>query len=307
MFRGFKVLAGAAAMLMAAVAVVPSTAEATAYASSSLEVDEALFSGAGFTGFSSFFFRLNQISATVNGVTTSSPGTLTSLTGGSSLDQPVVKQNGGSCVSLASCGTFVNNDFFPSQGPLAVGGNYAVADSHELNTAISAGTGLWGSLAQAQLTGPVTATAQTGTDNTLQWNFTSPGGAVNFSADLTQNFHVLLDASGILAHATAGLRVLIQQGGATVATLYDLSTDAGAVGCRDTTITATANVHPCDDITRAISGSAVLTPGNYSLLIAFGTSADVVQGEPVRVPEPATLTLLGLGVIGAAYAVRRRR
>src|SRR5438552_14805178 len=181
MFRVFATLVMAA---MAAMAFMPSAAEATAYSSTELQVTSGSFSGAGFTGFSSFFFSLRDISAELNGVTVHSGGLLFSTTAGSSLDQPVTFINTatspGGCVSLVACGGFLNNIFFPSVGVTPGLGNYAVADTHELNTLISAGTGNWGTRSQAQLTGPTEASAQTGADNTLSWNFTSPGGLVTF-------------------------------------------------------------------------------------------------------------------------------
>jgi PEP-CTERM motif-containing protein len=293
--RGFKVLA---VLAMVALAFTPLVAEATSYSSSVLLVTNGSFSGAGFSGtFDSFFFRLNQTSTTLNGVTISSPGTIIQTTAGSSLDQPVVCQGG-------ICGTYVNNVFFPTKDVNAANGSYAYADTHELVTTISAGNGTWGSATQSQLTGAGTGSAQTGTDNTLQWNFTSGGGLVTFSGLLSNNFELFLDTNGNLAHGTGTFTVEVRtQTDQLVATLFDLSTFAAA--CSSGTRVLAGDSHPCDDLlNQAISGGVVLAPGAYSLLIHFGTSTDVLQRA---VPEPVSMSLFGLGLVGVAFFARRRR
>jgi hypothetical protein len=277
-------------------------AEATAYASSVLQVDDASFSGPGFSGsFDSFLFILRGLSVTLNAASDST-AQITKTAAGSSLNQPVTCLDGGS----GTCATFVDNVLFPSTDNSNALGSYAVADSHELNTAISAGTAFWGSLGQAQLTGSFNAAASTGTNNTLQWDFTSPGGTVTFEGDLTQNFEVFLNASGTNATATANLTVQIQQDGKTIAggTLFDLA--SFRPDCVNTTIiSSTGNAHPCADETNTIGGtSAALDAGEvYSLLIRFDTSADVLQAA---VPEPASLVLMGISLVAVGIVTRRR-
>ena len=293
MFRGLRAIAVAAVLAFA-----PIVAEATPYASSTMELTNVDFDA---PAFSTFFFRLNQTSATLNGVTVNSPGNQIETASGSVLDQPV------SCVG--NCGSFVNNVFFPTPNVNVVPGSYAVADSHMLSTVINPqppatnGAGTFGSRTAAQLAGGTAGSAQTGTDNTLQWNFTigADDTAVSLEFDITQNFHLHKDAIGELAAATQNLLVQIvsQVTGATT-TLVDfkesnsLSQTAGA-----------ADLFLFDDATTHVAVDDILDTGTYSLLIRFGTSADVVAAPAVA--EPATLTLLGLGLVGAAYVARRRR
>src|SRR5713101_6885389 len=106
----FRTITAVVMAAVAALAFMPGTAWATAYASSILEVTKGSFSGGGFGGFFSFDFRLNQISSTLNGTTVDSGGTVTSQVAGASLDQPVTLINtGGTCVSFVGCGSFLNN------------------------------------------------------------------------------------------------------------------------------------------------------------------------------------------------------
>jgi len=300
--RSLVALAATATLLVG----FSSEAGATAYSSSLLQVENGLFTGTSFTGFSSFLFILNPTSAKVNAVEALAGGAGPGG-GGASLDTAVAFSNGvAPCVSFVACGGFVNNVFFPSKDVGVVAGNYAVADTHELNTGVAAGTGNWGSETQAQLTGSAFGTAQTGTDNVLQWNFTlATAGTVTFTGDLTQNFHTFLSSPGTLARATAGFDVLIQQGGGTVATLFTLTGGA----CTESTLTAPGDVHTCNDANASgnidISGtSGTLAAGNYSLLIAFDTRSDVQQ--PAVVPNPSALMLLGTGLIGVGIVARRR-
>jgi hypothetical protein len=284
----------------AVLAFAPIVAEATPYASSTMELTNVDFDA---PAFSTFFFRLNQTSATLNGVTVNSPGNQIETASGSVLDQPV------SCVG--NCGSFVNNVFFPTPNVNVVPGSYAVADSHMLSTVINPqppatnGAGTFGSRTAAQLAGGTAGSAQTGTDNTLQWNFTigADDTAVSLEFDITHNFHLHKDAIGELAAATQNLLVQIVSqvtGATTTLEAFNMSNSLSQTA-------GAADLFSFNDLTThfATPDDLTLDTGTYSLLIRFGTSADVVAAPAVA--EPATLTLLGLGLVGAAYVARRRR
>jgi hypothetical protein len=292
----FKSALAVFATALMAMAVVPTAVEATAYASSTLQVSNMVFTGPGFL---SFNFRENQTSATVNGITQQNAGPLVGGSGASLNQTP-------SCVG-ASCLIYADNSWFPSVGVNNALGNYATADSHMLDTRIHAPVpgsgGFFGSNAQAQLVSPIFATAQTGTDNSMAWTFTvGAGGAdIRLVFDLQQNFHLHTDATGESALGTNNIRVAINSTAATQVLFEDRHSDSinESDGAQD--------IHPLNDVSTHINTGLVhLAGGNYTLRITFDTSADVTQNNR-RVPEPASFSLLGVGLVGATYFVRRRR
>lgn len=162
-------------------------------------------------------------------------------------------------------------------------------------------------LAQADAaiaSGPLTATASAsviefddlgdGTTGRFSLNNAFPGGLnTNFAAHVTGNFYV--DTAGTWTFGMNhddGARMLIDG--------VLLATADGVADNRDTTITAAfaVGLHTLDIVYFETAGGASL-----EFFGARGTGAyQLIQS----VPEPATLALVGLGLLGAAAARRKR-
>jgi hypothetical protein len=273
-------------------------ARALTYGSSILELSNALFVG---PAFSSFSFTLQPISATLDS-TTISTGLIHKSTAGSSLDQPLT------CLdNSGACATFVNNGYFPSPTPFSPPGDYAVADSDQTNTVISAGTAHLGSKAVANLATDQFGNAQTGTANSAEWDLAAHGAtSVQFKGNLQIDAEVFALPAFSSAQTTAKLNVSILQTGLPDIILFDLAIDPRTKNCVNLSVAGPGGAdHPCNDLIVAIDSGLVgiTAAGNniQKLRITFDTSATVSQ-----VPEPATLMLLGTGLLGVGLVVRRR-
>jgi len=277
-------------------------ARATAYGSSILELSNASFSG---PGFDSFLFTLQPISATLIGDTnaSASTGLKTGNKAGTTLNQPLT------CVDdSGACAGFVDNGYFPSPSPFAPPGNYAVADSDQTNTLISAGTAHLGSKAVANLKGSSFGNAQTGTANSAEWDLAAHAATkVQFKGNLVIDAEVFADTLISTAQTTSKLNIAIVQTGLADIILFDAAIDPRTKACVNLSVAGPAGAdHPCDDLIVTIdSGLVDLSAAGSKaqrLRITFDTSSTVTQ----QVPAPAAMMLMGSGLLAVGLVVRRR-
>jgi len=297
---GLKALTGAA--ILGQLTSFASPANATAFAYSALEVTAFSLTNE-FGGFNSFEFTSQQLSATLNGSTISSPTVLTSTASGGTVNQLQIV-NG-------TLGIAADNAYFGANRPtlLSPASNYAVADTHMSNSVILSGPGgHFGTQSGAQVSGGTAGSAQTGTANSMAWTFNvsqaelnASGGVIDLAWNLSALRQVRVETTeaGETARATLSMRVNLIQNGDTIATVAHIQTtralsaiqSPGVAGPAGEQNVAFGNVFHIDAI------------GDYTFNVEFDSS---VRATSVALPEPAPFALLGLGMV-ALGAIRRRK
>jgi len=307
----FKLLSGVAAIGL--VALLPTQANATAYGFSAVDVNFVSFNvnvtgpGAAVTSgnFDSFSFVDAALTTNLNGNNLSSAGgPIVKTSAGSSLDQPIIGQG--------NTASFVNNVYFPTPAPGSIPGAYAVADSHELNTTIfNSHTGHFGAEAGSQVGGSL-AIASTVAGNTMTWGMNVTGASASTHFTPTVNWvreeTALLSTTlaGESAKETLNFTISLQDAAGKTQTRTiinsnrSIGTNQSPLTFADTEIT---NGLPMNNLVVGETISFDFTSnGEYTLQFAF-----LASSQATSVPEPASLTLLGAGLIGLGMVARRRR
>jgi hypothetical protein len=315
-----KTLVGAAAI--GQLLTVSSQANATAYAYSALQITNYVMSNE-FGGFSTFEFTSQPLSASLTGFAPASTAQIVSNVPGGTTNPTQVK--------LGSTGFAADNAYFGANRPTLLNppGNFAVADSHQTNTTILSGSGgVFGSQSGAQVSGGSAGAASTGTLNSLSWTFNvsaaeiaaadaTPGVVrLAWSFDTLRNIRVETTQAGETARATMGFTINLQKDGVTLKTRrFDDQFDANDELIEAATLQQVLNLQSgpgsagsSSEISQSFSSAFNITSamgaGDYTFNILYDTSTQV---SSVALPEPGTVGLIGLGLIGLGAAYRRKR
>jgi len=295
---GTKALVGAA--VLGQMLSFSSQANATAYAYSALEVSSFIMNNE-FGGFSSFTFTSQPLSASLN-ATNASTIQLVSNTEATGTNQ--------SQITLGSTAFAADNSYFGANRPTLLNptGNFAVADSHQTNVVILGGTGgNFGTQSGSQVSGGSDGAASTGTLNSLSWTFNvsaaelaATGGVMDliWTSETLRNVRAETTAAGETARATLNMSIDLFRG----------STRIGHLVVFDELVQIAVGPDAGGSLTEdpfSENGAFVITAtGNYTFTINYDSSTQVAS---VALPEPGTLGLIGLGLLGLGGAAHRRK
>lgn len=322
MFKGRKTLRNgllAVALTGAATLMAGEPAQADVMASSMVDIHDFVLLGSDgqILDDSDFAALTFTTSANIAGALTGFGSFADSDSSGTaSIDLPA------QCVG-DGCGAFgpAENTFPKPVAPPV--GNYAAADQLEEGAPIS---GLEGfvtpaRIAQGSYAGlvDITASGSSESNNNLQSSFIfeleqSQGVTFEFNADAWLQVAVTADEQ-FPGFATASyLTTFSITNLATGATVFTFSPDLFGDGTQTLSINAPTFTGTDIEITRDATGAffssttpLLLAGVAYQASFRSTSEVDVERGAPVQVPQPAALSLLGLGLLGLGVIGLRRR
>ncbi len=292
MRQSTKLYAGAAILLPAAIALAPSAARATPYAFASNQITGLTITNADGTPITDVTSATTLVADSSSFTGSASAGTSASGAVGSALTIPQAFSGPGTppAVSFNPIGA---GSFTGTRGDAAIGaGSASTGGVAVSNVAEGFGTGVGNSTGNnsASITFSVT-----GTGKAVLVNFT----------DLAQLIASTASATGESANATIANSFTLTPAGSTTAIATFTPANLNQHLSSSSGVPSTASF---DNTSFYTFTTPVLTVGTtYNISLSSASIANIEPGTTTPVPEPATLGLLGVGLLGLGFVSRRKR
>ena len=203
------------------------------------------------------------------------------------------------------------NNFTPFPTPLPVPGTFGYADQNLSGSAIAIGANPAGATAQTradaslQSNGSASGDSDVGTSTSFDFSLAG-SDTMTFAFDatpFTQAFTTAGTSTNAIARLSWSLNIINQTTGALVFVFQPGQLNGSANASRTGSFAGLTTYNPGQLSFSAVS-PLLNSTDNYQLTIQHNTLANALQQNAV--PEPATLAIFGLGLLGMTAFKRRR-